>query len=132
MILEHKFEMKSRSRNIALIVSYDGTNYHGFQRQSPPTLAIQNILENKLQKIFGDKIELAAAGRTDAGVHALGQVVNFFTDGTIPVNKILIAASGVLPSDIVIRDAKEVENHPVKDGKIIMGIKHLPDEFLDA
>ena len=43
--------MKSRRRNIALTVAYDGTNYHGFQRQTPPTLAIQNVLEDKLQKL---------------------------------------------------------------------------------
>ena len=109
MRVEHKTEMKSRQRNIALTVAYDGTNYHGFQRQSPPTIAIQNILEDKLQKIFGDTIELAAAGRTDAGVHALGQVVNFFTDGTIPIDKIPLASIGVLPDDIVVRDAKEVD-----------------------
>ena len=99
------------SRNIALKIAYDGTNYHGFQRQLPitkSTLAIQNVLEDKLQKIFGDKIELAAAGRTDAGVHALGQVVNFHTNGTIPVDKIPIAASGLLPNDIVVVDAWEV------------------------
>ena len=106
---EHKMEMKSRQRNIALTIAYDGTNYHGFQRQSPPTIAIQNILEIKLQKIFGDTIELAAAGRTDAGVHALGQVVNFFTNGTIPIDKIPLAAIGVLPNDIVVRDAREVD-----------------------
>ena len=106
---ENKQLMKSRKRNIALLIAYDGTNYHGFQRQSPPYLAIQNILEEKLQIIFGDTIEIAAAGRTDAGVHALGQVVNFFTDGTIPIDKITLAASNILPSDIVIREAKEVE-----------------------
>ena len=93
-----------------LKVAYDGTNYHGFQRQLPitkTTIAIQNVLEDKLQKIFGGKIELAAAGRTDAGVHALGQVVNFHTEGTIPTDKIPIAASGLLPNDIVIVDAWE-------------------------
>ena len=99
-------------RNIVLKIAYDGTNYHGFQRQLPinkSTIAIQNILETKLQKIFGDKIELAAAGRTDSGVHALGQVVNFYTDGTIPVEKIPLAASGLLPNDIVVVDAWEAE-----------------------
>ena len=97
-------------RNIVLKVAYDGTNYHGFQRQLPitkATLAIQNVLEDKLQKIFNDKIELAAAGRTDSGVHALGQVVNFSTSGTIPVDKIPIAATGLLPNDIVVLDAWE-------------------------
>ena len=101
-----------QQRNIALKIAYDGTNYHGFQRQLPPTkstLAIQNVLEDKLQRIFGGKIELAAAGRTDAGVHALGQVVNFNTCGTIPTDKIAIAASGLLPDDIVVLDAWEAE-----------------------
>lgn len=97
-------------RTIALKIAYDGTNYHGFQRQMPiakSTLAIQNVLEDKLQRIFGGKVELAAAGRTDAGVHALGQVVSFSTEGTIPVDKIPLAASGLLPSDIVVLDAWE-------------------------
>ena len=100
-----------RKRNIFLEIAYDGTNYHGFQRQSPPLNAIQNILESKLQKIFGEKIELAAAGRTDAGVHACGQVVNFFTNGTIPIEKIPLAASSLLPNDIVILNAKEVDKN---------------------
>ena len=72
---EHKAEMKARARNIVLKVAYDGTAYHGFQRQTPPVVAVQNILEEKLQVVFGDSIELAASGRTDAGVHAYGQVV---------------------------------------------------------
>ena len=101
-------------RNIVLKIAYDGTNYHGFQRQLPisnSTIAIQNILEIKLQKIFGDKIELAAAGRTDSGVHALGQVVNFYTNGTIPVEKIPLAASSLLPNDIVVVDAWEADKN---------------------
>ena len=99
-------------RNIALKIAYDGTNYHGFQRQLPitkSTLAIQNVLEDKLQKIFNDKIELAAAGRTDAGVHALGQVVSFSTEGTIPIDKVSLAASALLPSDIVVLEAWETD-----------------------
>ena len=100
---EHKAEMKARARNIVLKVAYDGTAYHGFQRQTPPIVAVQNILEEKLQTIFGDTIELAAAGRTDAGVHAYGQVVNFFTDGRIPVDRIARAANSLLPDDIVVR-----------------------------
>ena len=106
---ENKSEMKLRRRNIALLVSYDGTNYNGFQRQNPPSIAIQNILEDRLEKIFGNKIELAASGRTDSGVHALGQVVNFFTDGRIEIEKIPAAAKGILPSDIVVRKAWEVD-----------------------
>ena len=108
---ENKSLMKLRRRNLALTVAYDGTNYNGFQWQSPPRRAVQNVLEERLEKIFGDKIELAAAGRTDAGVHAFGQVVNFFTDGRIDVDKIPIAARGVLPADIVVREAREVDKN---------------------
>ena len=104
-------DLKMRRRNIALLVSYDGTNYNGFQRQNPPSVAIQNILEERLEKIFGDSVELSASGRTDAGVHALGQVVNFFTDGRIEAEKIPRAASGVLPPDIVVRDAWEADKY---------------------
>lgn len=107
----HKNEMKLRRRNLALTVAYDGTNYSGFQWQSPPNIAVQNVLEERLAKIFGEPIELAAAGRTDAGVHAFGQIVNFFTDGRIAVEKIPIAASTVLPSDIVVRSAREVDKN---------------------
>ena len=111
MRAEHRQEMKMRRRNIALTVAYDGTNYNGFQWQSPPRVAVQNVLEERLEKIFGDKIELAAAGRTDAGVHAFGQVVNFFTDGRIDVERIPLAASSVLPADIVVREAREVDKY---------------------
>ena len=104
---EHKMEMKARARNIRLTVAYDGTNYHGFQRQSPPVVAVQNVLERKLEVIFGDTIELAASGRTDAGVHAYGQVVNFFTNGRIPVERIPLAVNSLLPPDIVVLEASE-------------------------
>ena len=66
---ERKQEMKLRRRNIALTVAYDGTNYNGFQWQSPPRVAVQNILEERLEKIFGDKIVLAAAGRGRQFLH---------------------------------------------------------------
>ena len=102
---DHKAVMQARSRNIVLQVAYDGTAYHGFQRQTPPIVAVQNILEEKLQTIFGDTIELAAAGRTDAGVHAYGQVVNIFTDGRITVDRSARAANSLLPDDIVVRSA---------------------------
>lgn len=98
-----------RQRNIALEIAYDGTNYSGFQRQNPPNVAVQNILEERLAKIFGEKIEMIGSGRTDAGVHAIGQVVNFFTDGRIAVEKIPYAASGALPPDIVVKAAWEAE-----------------------
>lgn len=98
-----------RKRNIALKISYDGTNYNGFQRQNPPSIGIQNILEERLAKIFGEEISMIGSGRTDAGVHAIGQVVNFFTDGRIEIEKIPYAASGILPPDIVVSEAWEAE-----------------------
>ena len=104
---EHKDIMKARKRNIRLTVAYDGTNYNGFQRQNPPAVAVQNILEDRLQKVFGDTVELAASGRTDAGVHARGQVVNFFTDGSIPVDRVPRAVNSILPPDIVVLEAAE-------------------------
>ena len=104
-------KLNFRKRNIALKVSYDGTNYNGFQRQNPPSIAVQNILEERLAKIFGEKIEMIGSGRTDAGVHAIGQIVNFFTDGRIEVEKIPYAAWGVLPPDITVVDAREVDRN---------------------
>ena len=106
---EHVERMKARARNIALAVAYDGTNYHGFQRQTPPVVAVQNVLERALAKVCGEDVELAAAGRTDAGVHAYGQVVNFFTDGRIPVERLPRAVNGLLPPDIVVTQAWEAE-----------------------
>ena len=108
---EHKEEMKRRARNICLLVAYDGTSYHGFQRQTPPVVAVQNVLENSLSRVFGDAVELAAAGRTDAGVHAAGQVVNFFTDGTIPVERVPRAVNSLLPPDIVVCRAFEADRN---------------------
>ncbi len=109
MRAEHKEEMKRRSRNICLIVAYDGTDYHGFQRQTPPVIAVQNVLEKRLAEVCGDTVELAAAGRTDAGVHASGQVVNFFTDGRIPIDRIPRAVNSLLPPDIVVCRAFEAD-----------------------
>ena len=133
---EHKDLMKARARNIRLTVCYDGTAYSGFQRQTPPVIAVQNVLERTLAKVFGDSIELAAAGRTDAGVHAYGQVVNFFTDGKIPTERIVPAVNGLLPSDIVILDASEAPRdfsarHSAKAKTYLYRIKNspLPDPF---
>ena len=107
---EHVAMMKARARNIVLTVAYDGTNYHGFQRQTKPNIiAVQNVLEEKLAMVFGDSIELAASGRTDAGVHAYGQVVNFFTDGKIPIERVVRAVNSLLPSDIAVIAAREAD-----------------------
>ena len=104
---EHKEIMKARKRNIRLTVSYDGTAYNGFQRQNPPQIAVQNVLEEKLQQVCGDTIELAASGRTDAGVHALGQVANFRVPKMlVPIERVHIALNSCLPKDIRIISAE--------------------------
>lgn len=135
---EHKEEMKARARNIKLLVAYDGTAYHGFQRQSPPVVAVQNVLEDRLGRIFPDTIELSAAGRTDAGVHAYGQVVNFFTDGTIPTERIARAVNGLLPKDIVVLKAEEATadfsaRHSAKSKTYLYKIQQgeLPNPFTE-
>lgn len=94
-------------RNIALVLTYDGSNYHGFQRQKN-AVAVQNILEEKLACIFNENITLSAAGRTDTGVHALNQVVSFFTEGKIPTEKIVQASNAILPNDIAIKKSLEM------------------------
>ena len=91
-------------RNIKLTIAYDGTAYHGFQRQAN-ALSIQQVIEERLAKIFGHPLRITGAGRTDAGVHAYGQVINFLTSGRIPAERIPAAAGSVLPGDIVVRAA---------------------------
>lgn len=94
-------------RNIKLVIAYDGTVYHGFQYQAN-ALSIQQVLEERLSRIFSHPLKVAGAGRTDRGVHAYGQVISFQTTGSIPVEKILVAARGVLPKDIVVCSAEEM------------------------
>lgn len=94
-------------RNLKLTIAYDGSGYHGFQRQEN-AVTVQQVLEEKLSALFGESITVKGAARTDAGVHAYGQVVSFQTHGAIPTERIPIAARGVLPRDIVVQDAAEM------------------------
>ncbi len=94
-------------RNIKLIISYDGTNYHGWQIQGDrPT--IQGIIESKLRMITGEEIRVTASGRTDAGVHAIKQVANFKTRSDLKPLDIKKALNSLLPEDIYIKDAEYV------------------------
>ncbi|MFA6807726.1 MAG: tRNA pseudouridine(38-40) synthase TruA [Eubacteriales bacterium] len=96
--------------NIRLCLSYDGTNYHGFQRQPEEHgFTVQGELEKAWLKLFGEQIAIITAGRTDKGVHAKGQVVNFNALVAIPERKIPKAMNSVLPRDIRILDASFVE-----------------------
>ena len=95
-------------RNIKLLIEYDGTHYHGWQVQ-PNAVTIQEILEEKLETMTRERICLTASGRTDAGVHALGQVANFRTSSSIPLGGFLHGLNSLLPADIVIQSAEEVD-----------------------
>jgi tRNA pseudouridine38-40 synthase len=96
-------------RNIRLVVEYLGTDYYGWQRQ-PKLPTLQGILENCIAQICGEKVNLAGAGRTDAGVHALGQVANFKTDSRLHPRQWENALNALLPADIVIRKVQEVSD----------------------
>jgi tRNA pseudouridine38-40 synthase len=93
---------------LKMTVAYDGSCYHGFQRQ-PNGMTVQQKLEEGLAELTGDCVNIAGAARTDAGVHALGQVVSFQLRTSIPVDRMVPALQGKLPCDIVVRDAVEVD-----------------------
>lgn len=95
-------------RNIKLTLAYDGTNYHGFQVQKGTGLkTIQEELEKALATLTGHSVTVYGSGRTDAGVHARGQVVNFFSESSIPVERLPLAVNSLLPRDIVVWQAEE-------------------------
>ena len=94
-------------RNIKLIIEYDGTKFNGWQKQ-PNKPNIQGEIERAIQEITGEKIDLIASGRTDAGVNAIGQVANFKTESEIPVEKFPYAINSKLKKSIVIKSAEEV------------------------
>ncbi|HEX5322732.1 MAG TPA: tRNA pseudouridine(38-40) synthase TruA [Capsulimonadaceae bacterium] len=94
-------------RNIKLTLEYDGTDFAGFQTQGKGERTVQTTLERAVSSLTGEEASVTVAGRTDAGVHARGQVVNFRTASSIPVDRIAIALNGILPRDISVRNAKE-------------------------
>ena len=95
-------------RNIKLTIEYDGKDFNGWQKQ-PNKLNIQGTIEQAIKSITGEDVELNASGRTDAGVHALGQVANFKTNSQIPIEKFAIAINSRLKKSIVIKKAEEVD-----------------------
>jgi tRNA pseudouridine38-40 synthase len=93
-------------RNIRLTLAYDGANYAGWQIQ-PNQPTVQGTIEAAIHRLTGEQVSLLAAGRTDSGVHALGQVANFFSESSIPAEKWRPALQAKLPPDIVIRESIE-------------------------
>jgi len=98
------------SRNIKLIIAYDGTDYCGWQRQVTAR-TVQGTIEQALEKMHGHSVNLNGCGRTDSGVHAAGQAANFFTDiNSIPANRFAAALNSLLPLDIRILDSCQEQN----------------------
>lgn len=96
-------------RNLKLTIQYDGTKYCGWQKQ-PNSSGIQGTIEYAIYEITREKVNIIGSGRTDAGVHALGQVANFKTNSNIPAARIPDALNAKLPKDISIIDCQEVSD----------------------
>lgn len=95
-------------RNLRLDICYDGTRYRGWQRLPGKAETIQGKLETTLSRILGEEIEISGSGRTDAGVHAKGQVANFHCESTMTAPEILENLRRYLPEDIGIYSCKDV------------------------
>jgi tRNA pseudouridine38-40 synthase len=94
-------------QNIRLVIEYDGTDFCGYQRQSA-VRTVQGELETALQQLTKTPISVSAAGRTDAGVHAMGQVINFHVAESYPINAFLYGLNPLLPDDIRVLAADRV------------------------
>src|SRR5262245_37909317 len=94
-------------RNVRLTLSYDGTDFNGWQTQ-PGYRTVQETLEQAIAALTGERIRVNASGRTDAGVHAVGQVVNFYSNTHHPPDVVVRAVNARLPPDVVVREAQDV------------------------
>ncbi len=94
-------------RNIKLILAYDGSGFNGWQLQ-PGVRTVQGVVEDALGEILGCRPRVVASGRTDAGVHALGQVINVQIRASIPAQGMLKGLNSILPGDISVRLAEDV------------------------
>lgn len=98
-------------RNIKAVIQYDGSLYYGFQAQLDPARlpTVQEALEDAIGGLLKEPTRVHSAGRTDRGAHALGQVVHFYTESLIPVDKLIYAVNHHLPQDIYILSMEEVD-----------------------
>ena len=95
-------------RTLKLTVEYDGTDFSGYQRQGQGERTVQSVLEETLTRLVPrEEITLYGAGRTDIGVHALGQVISFHTESHLPIERWAIALNSLLPPDIAVARAEE-------------------------
>lgn len=96
-------------RNIMLRIAYDGSRYHGYQEQ-PEYITVEEELRKAVEKTVKHSVKLFMAGRTDKGVHALGQTVNFYSDTTINIGNLPKVINFHLPDDISVMGAKYVDD----------------------
>ncbi|NPA51897.1 MAG: tRNA pseudouridine(38-40) synthase TruA [Aquificae bacterium] len=120
--------------NYKLVIKYIGTRYYGWQRQ-PKHISIQQVIEDNLESLFKERIRLIASGRTDAGVHALGQVANFKVKHHRKPRTVLDFLNANLPRDISILDVEEVPlsfsaRFSAKGKSYLYKINTFPDPFL--
>ena len=94
-------------RNLSMIIEYDGTSFYGWQYQ-PDRRTVQGEIQTALRQITGEEISLTAAGRTDQGVHALGQVANFHTGSELSLHTIQKAVNALVRDDVYVREIKVV------------------------
>jgi tRNA pseudouridine38-40 synthase len=123
-------------RNIGMVVCYDGTAYYGFQTQ-PGGNTVQDKLQDAILHLTGEQVKLIGSGRTDAGVHARGQFIQFATASMIPIERWQLALNSRLPEDIVIGGAWELPEgfHAMKSAvrktyRYTVNNSRVPDVFL--
>lgn len=97
-------------RNVRMIIEYDGTDYAGWQKQPGGMNTVQGVLEAALSRIVQEHVLLTAAGRTDRGVHARGQVANFRTESAMSLERLMHAVNGLLPDTVCVRNIREVSD----------------------
>ncbi|MBC5815086.1 MAG: tRNA pseudouridine(38-40) synthase TruA, partial [Candidatus Eremiobacteraeota bacterium] len=96
-------------KTIRAVVEYDGTGFCGLQWQ-PAERSVAGELESALSVLFDGPIKITAAGRTDSGVHATGQVISFKSEKNVPIERLALALNNKLPSDLTVRDAAVVDD----------------------
>ncbi len=132
-------------RTLKLVLEYDGSHYHGWQVQGDePT--VQGVLERALARVLSERVRVNGAGRTDAKVHALGQVVSFQTASRIPCDALQRALNSLLPRDVAVYEAQEASldfharysargkvyeyrilNRPVRSALRLRYVWHVPE-----
>src|SRR6202795_80925 len=105
-------------RNLKMVVSYDGAEFSGWQVQ-PNAITVQGTVASVIGRVTGERVLPQGSGRTDAGVHALGQVATFATQSPIPPQNLVVALNDILPSAIRVLEAAEIpaEFHPRKSAR---------------